>query len=140
MQQAFTFLIFIYFLPLVFIGAFFLLNLTLAVINSKFTDAQHEQQAKDELEMQNKGQISNEGKPVDNEMATALSMREEITISQYLAARRAAKKMKEFLRMRQLENQQELERQCSNPNLTNKERKKLLEKISKDKADKARKA
>jgi hypothetical protein len=40
--------IFIYFLPLVFIGAFFLLNLTLAVINSKFTEAHHEQQDKDE--------------------------------------------------------------------------------------------
>ena len=40
--------IFIYFLPLVFIGAFFLLNLTLAVINSKFTEAHHEQQAKDD--------------------------------------------------------------------------------------------
>ena len=29
----------IFFVPLVFIGAFFLLNLTLAVIKSKFTDA-----------------------------------------------------------------------------------------------------
>ena len=28
-----------YFVPLVFVGAFFLLNLTLAVINSKFTEA-----------------------------------------------------------------------------------------------------
>lgn len=42
MQNAYTYLIFMYFLPLVFIGAFFLLNLTLAVINSKFTEAHHE--------------------------------------------------------------------------------------------------
>jgi cell division protein FtsB len=48
MQRAYMYSIFIYFLPLVFIGAFFLLNLTLAVINSKFTEAHHEQQAKDE--------------------------------------------------------------------------------------------
>ena len=33
MQQAFTYYIFLFFLPLVLIGAFFLLNLTLAVIN-----------------------------------------------------------------------------------------------------------
>ena len=31
-------LTFIYFIPLVFIGAFFLLNLTLAVIKSKFSE------------------------------------------------------------------------------------------------------
>ena len=30
--------IFIYFYPIVFIGAFFLLNLTLAVIKAKFTE------------------------------------------------------------------------------------------------------
>lgn len=39
MQQTYSQLIPLYFLPLVFIGAFFLLNLTLAVINSKFTEA-----------------------------------------------------------------------------------------------------
>ena len=32
-------LAFVFFLPLVFIGAFFLLNLTLAVINSTFNEA-----------------------------------------------------------------------------------------------------
>jgi hypothetical protein len=34
---SYTFLAFLFFIPLVFIGAFFLLNLTLAVIKSKFT-------------------------------------------------------------------------------------------------------
>ena len=47
MQRAYTYLIFIYFLPLVFIGAFFLLNLTLAVINSKFTQVHHEHELKE---------------------------------------------------------------------------------------------
>jgi len=42
MQKAYTYYIFLYFLPLVFIGAFFLLNLTLAVINSEFTKAHKE--------------------------------------------------------------------------------------------------
>lgn len=37
-----------YFLPLVFLGAFFLLNLTLAVINSKFTEAHNQQEADDQ--------------------------------------------------------------------------------------------
>lgn len=53
MQRAFNIGIFLYFLPLVFIGAFFLLNLTLAVINAKFTEA-HKEQAANDLEEQNK--------------------------------------------------------------------------------------
>lgn len=32
----------LYFVPIVFIGSFFLLNLTLAVINSKFTEAHND--------------------------------------------------------------------------------------------------
>jgi hypothetical protein len=39
MQKAFVNWIWLFFVPLVLIGAFFLLNLTLAVINSKFTEA-----------------------------------------------------------------------------------------------------
>lgn len=40
--------IFMYFTPLVLVGSFFLLNLTLAVINSKFTEAHNEQQKADQ--------------------------------------------------------------------------------------------
>jgi hypothetical protein len=43
LQEAYTYLIFMYFTLIVFVGAFFLLNLTLAVINSKFTEAHNEQ-------------------------------------------------------------------------------------------------
>lgn len=39
MQKAYTYMIFLYFVFVVFIGSFFLLNLTLAVINSEFTKA-----------------------------------------------------------------------------------------------------
>ncbi len=43
-QKSYTFLAFFFFIPLVFIGAFFLLNLTLAVIKSKFSK-EHEEKA-----------------------------------------------------------------------------------------------
>jgi hypothetical protein len=50
-------------LPLVFIGAFFLLNLTLAVINSEFTKA-HKEHLNEELALNKKSnQIS-----MDNEL------------------------------------------------------------------------
>lgn len=38
-QRSLSYYMFSFFIPLVFIGAFFLLNLTLAVINAKFTEA-----------------------------------------------------------------------------------------------------
>jgi len=47
MQQSYSYYMFLFFVPLVFIGAFFLLNLTLAVINSKFTEAHKEQEMAD---------------------------------------------------------------------------------------------
>ena len=37
-QKVYYYVVFMFFLPLVFIGAFFLLNLTLAVINSKYSE------------------------------------------------------------------------------------------------------
>ena len=38
----YTYYVFLFFVPLVFIGAFFLLNLTLAVINTSFNESQQE--------------------------------------------------------------------------------------------------
>ena len=40
--MAYTYYAFLFFVPMVFIGAFFLLNLLLAVINSKFAEAMKE--------------------------------------------------------------------------------------------------
>ena len=40
------------FIPMVLIGAFFLLNLTLAVINSKFTEMNNMQTELDKIELQ----------------------------------------------------------------------------------------
>ena len=87
---------FIYFLPLVFIGAFFLLNLTLAVINSEFTKA-HNQHNENEIAEKNK-QHSN---IIEIELESALNQKDEMSISQFITARIYAKKMIEFLRMRQ---------------------------------------
>jgi len=95
MQQAFTYSIWIYFLPLVFIGAFFLLNLTLAVINSKFTEA-HKEHAAHEQKLKEKSLGIN----VDDEDGE-LNAKEEMSIAQFITARIYAKKMIEFLRMRQ---------------------------------------
>ena len=38
-QKVYTYYVFLFFVPLVFIGAFFLLNLTLAVINTSFNES-----------------------------------------------------------------------------------------------------
>lgn len=39
-QRAFSYFVFLYFVPLVFIGAFLVLNLILAVIKSSFREAE----------------------------------------------------------------------------------------------------
>jgi len=49
-QRVFTDLAILYFILLVFVGNFFLLNLLLAVIIVKFTEAQNEQKQEDEAE------------------------------------------------------------------------------------------
>ena len=43
MQRTYITIIYLMFMPMVLIGAFFLLNLTLAVINSKFTEMNNKQ-------------------------------------------------------------------------------------------------
>ena len=46
-QKSYTKFVFMFFVPLVFIGAFFLLNLTLAVINSSFNENNKKIKAKE---------------------------------------------------------------------------------------------
>ena len=45
-QKTYTRFVFLFFVPLVFVGAFFLLNLTLAVINSSFNENNKKLKAK----------------------------------------------------------------------------------------------
>jgi len=96
MQKAFTYSIWIYFLPLVFIGAFFLLNLTLAVINAKFTEA-HKEHAVQEQKLKELSM----GIGIDDDFDGMGQGKDEMSISQFITARIYAKKMIEFLRMRQ---------------------------------------
>ena len=54
-QMAYTYYAFLFFVPMVFIGAFFLLNLTLAVINSKFSETMKEnEESKKKLETESR--------------------------------------------------------------------------------------
>jgi hypothetical protein len=95
MSRAYTQVIFIYFLPLVFIGAFFLLNLTLAVINSEFTAAHNEHIASEKIHLATNNIIQ-----LDNELENAINEKDEMSIAQFITARIYAKKMIQFLRTR----------------------------------------
>ena len=102
MQRAYMYYIFIYFLPLVFIGAFFLLKLTLAVINSKFTEAHHEQQDKDEaLQAAARKIEAGDDNQGDEDIENLKESKDDLSISQFFTVKMAAKKMIAFLRMRQ---------------------------------------
>jgi len=88
MQLCYAYVIFLYFLPLVFIGAFFLLNLTLAVINSKFTEA-HNLQQKEEHELMMKVEEGGFDANEDNIKLGEISNK-ELTLYQYLIAKKCA--------------------------------------------------
>lgn len=97
MQGSYATVIWAMFLPMVLLGAFFLLNLTLAVINSKFTESHNRQQELDRIELREAeaGALGNE----EEEEATGIT--DELSITQFITARIYAKKMIEFLRRRQ---------------------------------------
>lgn len=94
-MQAYSTFIPLYFLPLVFIGAFFLLNLTLVVINSKFTETHNEQQSLD-------NQVIEKIKDVYGEESERIY---EFSIKEFVTGRVYARKMIEFLRHRQKQKQ-----------------------------------
>jgi hypothetical protein len=96
------------YMAIVLIGAFFLLNLTLAVINSKFTESQNKQEALERAEMKEIAQLGGPGQnPNEKEN---IGTNDEMTIAQFINARIYAKKMIEFLRMRQEVKRIEIER------------------------------
>ena len=98
MQQAFATWIWIFFVPLVLIGAFFLLNLTLAVINSKFTEAHKKQQEKDAKELRDLAMAKS---GLEQDLDSIKNAKDYYTIAQYITARIYAKRMIQFLRDRQ---------------------------------------
>jgi hypothetical protein len=88
-QQSYNDVAFILFLPMVFIGAFFLINLLLAVINSSFSETHAEQQQKinaQKAKMKAKKKVNK-----DDDMAFDESEPiNEIGITQYWIAKRVA--------------------------------------------------
>jgi hypothetical protein len=76
------YVVFMFFLPLVFIGAFFLLNLTLAVINSTYSDTIHEIKRKKEkaLEEANKLNLGGSGNNEDDDLMDALNAENEARV------------------------------------------------------------
>jgi hypothetical protein len=75
-----------------------MLNLTLAVINSKFSEAHNAQLSSD---TPGGGVPDTADERHDNELDNALHQQDAKTISQWITARIYAKKMIQFLRMRQ---------------------------------------
>lgn len=69
-----------YFLPLVFIGAFFLLNLTLAVINSSFTEAHNEHQQREAKEKAKNTAFNDDDKAQDED-AQIREMKDEMSLT-----------------------------------------------------------
>jgi hypothetical protein len=100
-QKTYSESIWLYFVSMVFIGAFFLMNLTLAVINAAFTKSANENKAKakpDEVMGGEDGEIDLDEIDINQDDDTA--GKGEIGISEFFIAKRAAKKMIEWLRLR----------------------------------------
>ena len=97
-------IIFVYFLSIVFLGAFFLINLTLAVINASFTKSQKEvndtKGDKDKKEENNKVELAIGEIEIQEE--------DSLGISQFFIAKRAARKMKEFVKLRRDQKERQL--------------------------------
>lgn len=106
-QKTYTPYIFVYFISMVFIGAFFLMNLTLAVINASFTKSQNAAKAEDEAKDNDKADKNDNTEDANlDDIEEALEQAEgygEIGISEFFIAKRAARRMIEFLRMKQRE-------------------------------------
>ena len=96
-QMTYSYYIFLYFVVMVFIGAFFLMNLTLAVINAAFSDTNKEANDPSNNEV-NGGNEPN----LDEieEVAMKADDHDEIGITEFFIAKRAAKRMIDFLRTR----------------------------------------
>ena len=63
LQKTYTPIAAVYFFPIIFIGSFFLLNLTLAVIKIKFSEEHkkmHQKAPKKKIKVQKKVDISND--------------------------------------------------------------------------------
>ena len=98
-QKVYTRFVFLFFFLLVFIGAFFLLNLTLAVINSAFTENNRKLKLKKAKEEAERNQFKVK-KSSDEAMLDDLKKEDnvkgglELGLSEFVIAQRAARRMK----------------------------------------------
>ena len=117
-QKVYTYYVFLFFVPLVFIGAFFLLNLTLAVINTSFNDAQErikQAKAEKEKEMEEMMQGASRNKDTRNQQHGSREMSDQkkaqmeessfqelgtakIGVHEFFIALKAARRLKEYAR------------------------------------------
>jgi hypothetical protein len=96
-------IVFIFFISMVFIGAFFLMNLTLAVVNTSFTKSQNEAKAASAPPKVEVGEDGMDAEVDLDEIEEDIANKDEereIGISEFFIAKRAARKMIEFLRAR----------------------------------------
>ena len=97
-QKAYTPWTILFFVPMVFIGAFFLLNLTLAVIQSSYSEtqtakkAQLEKQKKEAEEMANGATSKQPDDDLDDDDDKA-TKKASIGVATFFVAKRAAKKL-----------------------------------------------
>eukprot|EP00347_Sterkiella_histriomuscorum_P004762 403359206 len=132
------YLVFLIFIPIVFVGAFFLLNLTLAVINYKFTEAHKfyldkkklenskrlRQQYLDSLNMKNLrlANYQNDDDDFDDNSGSNQGKKRfdiSLSLQQYIIAKKAARVMVQFLRRAQKNRKSQQRKQLINQVLIN---------------------
>lgn len=112
--KVYTGLVFFFFVPLVFIGAFFLLNLTLAVINSSYSETIKKIKAEKQRILDEQNQFKTRPKTDDenfeDDAGKSAVAHDNIGVGDFFVAKRAAKKLKDFARRaRILREEQEAE-------------------------------
>ena len=102
--KVYTPYVFFFFMPMVFIGAFFLLNLLLAVINSSYSEAQAKiKAAKEKLRQDQEALAMSAGIKKDNDKGEddendedAAKKSKNISVQAFFVAKRAAYKLKAY--------------------------------------------
>ena len=102
-QQVYTRFVFLFFFLLVFIGAFFLLNLTLAVINSAFTENQKAfrlQKEKEEAERNQFKVKKTSDEAIMDDLKDQGVDQAEMGLAEFVIAQRTARKMKAWYKIK----------------------------------------
>ena len=106
-EQGFTLYVLYYFFMVVLLGAYFLLNLTLAVINTSFGSTheyyKHLADVAKEKARKNKLRASTQSEDAFIEFDPDDWINKEIGINEFFIAKRAAKKMQEFTKIKKEE-------------------------------------